>query len=175
MDQGAGELQGWGFRGPISGTGQFLRVSQNHSQPQCPGSAMVRELSEMPRVQDGAPVCSIVHSCRSAQPVQSVWLTGATELQHLAWQGPGAQSIQASLHLSFLPFPDRQGDPLFSPLPVRTSQRECPILKADLQIITNKNNTSLVSVPKGLGRMIEIPKALNKKGKRGGLPVSPHA
>lgn len=114
MDQGAGELQGWGFRGLISGTGQFLRVSQNHSQPQCPGSAMVRELSEMPRVQDGAPVCSIVHSCRSAQPLQSVWLTGATELRHLAWQGPGAHPYRPLSISLFSPSQTGKGTPVFT-------------------------------------------------------------
>ena len=40
-------------------------------------------------------------------------------------------------------------------------------MKADLQIITNKNNISLVSTPKGLGRMIEIPKALKRREKMG--------
>jgi len=120
-----------------------------------------------PRVlQDGTPVCSIVHLSHSAQPVQSVRFTGTTELRHLAWQEPVPFHTGFSQSL-FSPLPKQSRGSLFSPLPVRRSQRECLILKADLQVITNKNNTSLVSIPKGLGRMIEIPKALKRRKKMG--------
>lgn len=95
--------------------------------------------------------------CGSRAPLSSDILPGRGQV-------PFHTGLPQSL---FSPLPRQARGPLFSPLPVRTSQRECPILKADLQVITNKNNTSLVSVPKGLGRMIEIPKTLKRRKKMG--------
>ena len=142
-------------------------LSESQSDPMSRLSHGFMNSARCPRVlQDGAPVCSIVHLCHSAQPVQSVRFTGTTELRHLAWQEPVPFHTGLSQSL-FSPLPKQSRGSLFSPLPVRTSQRECLILRANLQIITNKNNTSLVSIPKGLGRMIEIPKALKRRKKIG--------
>ena len=95
--------------------------------------------------------------CSSRAPLSSDILPGRGQM-------PFHTGLPQSL---FSPLPRQAREPLFSPLPVRTSQRECPILKADLQIITNKNNTSLVSTPKGLGRMIRDSKSSKKKEKMG--------
>ena len=68
-----------------------------------------------PRVlQDGAPVCSIVHLSHSAQLVQSVQFTGTTELRHLAWQGPDALPYRPPSISLFSPSQTGKGTPVFT-------------------------------------------------------------
>lgn len=152
-----GSCRGRGSGAPSVELGSFsgslrITVSPNvQAQPWFVSSARCH-VSRMERQ-------SVPSSTHVAQPSRSSLCGSQAPLSSGILPGRGQVPIHTGLSPSlFSPLPRQARGPLFSPLPVRTSQRKYPILKADLQIITNKNNTSLVSVPKGLGRMIEIPK-----------------